>query len=239
MLEHQCGAQKGEEVGATPTTPASPSKNAHSLSGNTLKYIAGAPIPQQPMFLASILSALKLEHMRHLHQYWTTLVTSSLPFMGSSLTQIVTSVIHQLCCNIEQLASYYVNEDALLSARKSEDISMVECCLPADYTVTHLEALTFLLHYCLLDSSQQIVFSFSQPSSAIQTGVPGANPGQIFNNLIHVFLPTPLATEGGSKDKSATNEQLLNARRMALSHLPRIIASLSALWQAVLVTKDK
>lgn len=44
---------------------------------------------------------------------------------------------------------------------------------------------------------------------------------------------------GGGKDKSATNEQLLNAKRMALSHLPRIIASLSALWQAVLVTKDK
>lgn len=133
--------------------------------------------------------------MRHLHQYWTTLVTSSLPFMGSSLTQIVTTVIHQLCCNIEQLASYYVSEDALLSARKppTDDPSLVECCLPADYTVTHLEALTFLLHYCLLDSSQQVVFSFNQPSSAIQTGVPGANPGQIFNNLIHVFMPTPLS----------------------------------------------
>ncbi|XP_031783167.1 protein dopey-1 homolog isoform X3 [Nasonia vitripennis] len=239
MLEHQCGAQKGEEVVATSSTPTSPSRNAHNLSGNTLKYVAGAPIPQQPMFLASILSALKLEHMRHLHQYWTTLVTSSLPFMGSSLTQIVTSVIHQLCCNIEQLASYYVSEDALLSSRKSEDISMIECCLPADYTVTHLEALTFLLHYCLLDTSQQIVFSFNQPSSAIQTGVPGANPGQIFNNLIHVFMPTPLTAElTSAKDKSATNEQLMNARRMALSHLPRIIASLSALWQAVLVTKD-
>ncbi|XP_011499422.1 PREDICTED: protein dopey-1 homolog [Ceratosolen solmsi marchali] len=239
MLEHQCGAQKGEDVGAAAPSPTTPSRAIDNLSGNTLKYIAGAPIPQQSMFLASILSALKLEHMRHLHQYWTTLVTSSLPFMASSLTQIVTSVIHQLCCNIEQLASYYVGEDALLSTCKSEDLSLVECCLPADYTVTHLEALTFLLHYCLLDTSQQIVFSFNQPSSAIQTGVPGANPGQIFNNLIHVFMPTPLATDiNGTKDKSATNEQLLNARRTALSHLPRIIASLSTLWQAVIVTKD-
>lgn len=132
--------------------------------------------------------------MRHLHQYWTQLVTSSLPFMGSSLTQIVMSVIHQLCHNIEQLASYYVSEDALITTKKNEDISMVECCLPADYTVTHLEALTFLMHYCLLDSSQQIVFSFNQPNSAIQTGLSGNNPGQIFNNLVHVFLPTPLAT---------------------------------------------
>ena len=132
--------------------------------------------------------------MRHLHQYWTTLVTSSLPFMGPSLTQIVTSSIHQLCCNIEKLSSYYVDENSLTSPQKSEDISMFECCLPADYTVTHLEALTFLLHYCLLDSSQQVVLSFNQPSSAIQTGLPGANPGQIFNNLIHVFMPTPLST---------------------------------------------
>lgn len=70
----------------------------------------------------------------------------------------------------------------------------MECCLPADYTVTHLEALTFLLHYCLLDTSQQIGFSFNQPlSGTIQTGIPGANPGQIFNNLIHVFMPSPLS----------------------------------------------
>ncbi|XP_014214024.1 protein dopey-1 homolog isoform X2 [Copidosoma floridanum] len=238
MLEHQCGALKSEDVAAA-STPSSPSRNNHSLSSNTLKYVLGAPITQQPMFIASILSALKLEHMRHLHQYWTTLVTSSLPFMGSSLTQIVMSVIHQLCCNIEQLASYYVSDEALLLSRKCEDISVVECCLPADYTVTHLEALTFLLHYCLLDSSQQIVFSFNQPSSAIQTGMPGANPGQIFNNLMHVFMPTSLSTEAnGPKDKNATNEKFLAARRMALSHLPRIIASLSTLWQAVLIIKD-
>lgn len=127
--------------------------------------------------------------MRHLHQYWTTLATSSLPYMGSSLTQIVMSVIHQLCYNIEKLAAYYGNDESLLSPRKNEDL--IECCLPADYTVTHLEALTFLLHYCLLDTSQQIVLSFNQSNSGLHTGIPGANPGQIFNNLIHVFMPTP------------------------------------------------
>ena len=133
------------------------------------------------------------DHMRHLHQYWTTLVTSSLPFMGASLTHIVTSVIHRLCCNIEQLASYYVNDETV-SVTKLEDIATVECCLPADYTVTHLEALTFLLHYCLLDTSQQIGFSFNHSlSGAIQTGVPGVKPGQIFNNLLHVFMPSPLS----------------------------------------------
>lgn len=240
MLEHQCGNQKGEEICPSNTTiPNTPTENIPNIMGNSLKYIPGASIPQQPMFLASILSALQLDHMRHLHQHWTTLVTSSLPFMGSSLTSIVTSVIHQLCCNIEHLASYYINEETT-TAIKLQDISTVECCLPADYTVTHLEALTFLLHYCLLDTSQQIGFSFNQPlSGTIQTGIPGANPGQIFNNLIHVFMPSPLSPDlTTTKDKNGISELQQYARRTALSHLPRIIASLSTLWQAVLATKD-
>jgi hypothetical protein len=56
-------------------------------------------------------------------------------------------------------------------------------------------------------------------------------------NSLRAFVN--LQDMNGTKDKSATNEQLLNARRTALSHLPRIIASLSTLWQAVIVTKDK
>ncbi|XP_011859860.1 PREDICTED: protein dopey-1 homolog isoform X1 [Vollenhovia emeryi] len=239
MLEHQCSSQKGEEINPTTSPiPSSPTR-ASNLIGNSLKYVSGAAIPQQPMFLASILSALQLDHMRHLHQHWTTLVTSSLPFMGPSLTSVVTSVIHQLCNNIEHLASYYISEEATLTS-KLQDISTVECCLPADYTVTHLEALTYLLHYCLLDTSQQIGFSFNQPlSGTIQTGIPGANPGQIFNNLIHVFMPSPLSPDlCTAKDKTGANELQQHARRTALSHLPRIIASLSALWQAVLATKD-
>nr|XP_050849506.1 protein dopey-1 homolog isoform X2 [Vespula vulgaris] len=239
MLEHQCSIQKGEEIGVmTSSIPSTPTRSVSNLTANSLKYVPGIPIPQQSMFLNSILSALQLEHMRHLHQHWTTLVTSSLPFMGSSLTSIVTSVIHQLCYNIEHLASYYISEEATLLS-KLQDISTVECCLPADYTVTHLEALTFLLHYCLLDTSQQIGFSFNQPlSGTVQTGVPGANPGQIFSNLIHVFMPSPLSSELTSKEKNGANELHQHARRTALSHLPRIIASLSTLWQAVLATKD-
>lgn len=73
---------------------------------------------------------------------------------------------------------------------------LTSCCLPADYTVTQLEALTVLCHYCLLDSTQQLSNAFSQQllagSGTIHMGIPGANPGQIFNNLIHVFMPTPL-----------------------------------------------
>lgn len=61
MLEHQCGVQKGEEVNASASSiPTSPNKGTYNLSGNNLKYIPGLSVPQQPMFIASILSALKL-----------------------------------------------------------------------------------------------------------------------------------------------------------------------------------
>lgn len=55
--------------------------------------------------------------------------------------------------------------------------------LPPDYAITQVEALTVLCHYCLLDSATP----FNQPLLA--SG--GTTPAQIFNNLIHVFMPSP------------------------------------------------
>lgn len=61
MLEHQCSNQKGEEINSmTSSIPSSPTRISSNLIGNNLKYISGAAIPQQPLFLASILSALQL-----------------------------------------------------------------------------------------------------------------------------------------------------------------------------------
>ncbi|XP_014485401.1 PREDICTED: protein dopey-1 homolog [Dinoponera quadriceps] len=52
-------------------------------------------------------------------------------------------------------------------------------------------------------------------------------------------MPSPLTSDlSTAKDKTGATELQQHARRTALSHLPRIIASLSALWQAVLATKD-
>lgn len=61
MLEHQCATQKKEETNPVGTSiPGTPTKYIPTLSGNNLKYLVGASIPQQPMFLASIISALQL-----------------------------------------------------------------------------------------------------------------------------------------------------------------------------------
>lgn len=58
--------------------------------------------------------------------------------------------------------------------------------IPADYAITQMEALTILCHYCLLDSAQP----FNQPLHGTTTST--AVPSQIFNNLVHVFIPSPV-----------------------------------------------
>ncbi|PSN50572.1 hypothetical protein C0J52_14759 [Blattella germanica] len=186
--------QKGDAA-ETPAASkeSTPTSTLSKVPQNQLKYNAGHLIPQQPMFLNAVVSALKLDHMRHLHQHWTTLLTSALPYMGASLTHVVVTVVNQLCCNLEKLSAFY----SCSSTSSLESVSQSSCCLPADYTVTQLEALTVLCHYCLLDSTQQLSHAFSQTGSGtIHMGIPGANPGQIFNNLIHVFMPTPLQQDG-------------------------------------------
>lgn len=47
--------------------------------------------------------------MRGLHSHWTELVTSSLPYLGAALPQIVMMVINQLCVNMEELSLIYSN----------------------------------------------------------------------------------------------------------------------------------
>lgn len=72
MLEHQCGNQKGEEIcPPTTPTPSTPTKTVPNIMGSSLKYLVGTSIPQQPMFLASILSALQLVNMyfQYSHTY--------------------------------------------------------------------------------------------------------------------------------------------------------------------------
>jgi hypothetical protein len=58
MLEHQVIFQKGD--GETPAANKEVEQTSVSKqAANQFKYIAGHVIPQQPMFLAAILSALQ------------------------------------------------------------------------------------------------------------------------------------------------------------------------------------
>ncbi|XP_054267327.1 protein dopey-1 homolog [Macrosteles quadrilineatus] len=202
MLEHEVNQRKGEGE----------ETKHESHSNGELRYVTGRPLPQQPMLLTAILRALEAPgRASYAHTHWTALVTCALPYLGSSLTKVVTAVVRQLCANVEQLSRAY---DPVVA----DSVSM-----PADYAITQVEALTVLCHYCLLDTATP----FTSPLGGTST------PAQIFNNLIHVFMPSPLLM---NKEKP---EPQASARKAVLSNLPRVIASVAVLWHALTQRKER
>ncbi|XP_075169271.1 protein DOP1 homolog [Haematobia irritans] len=193
----------------------------------SVKYLPNCVISQQPMFLSAILSALQDERLQSLHHNWTDLVTSSLNcFKFGSLTNIVISVVHQLCNNIDQLTKLKLNE---------------QNGLPPDYVISQLEAITVLCHYCLLDNTQQTTLShlfnqaYPQTSSIASQN---SNTGQLFNSIVHSLLPggpsSGSSTMNQTDSQAGKNSQLLAARNAVLSHLPRIVSSVAAVWDSEL-----
>ncbi|KAJ8919768.1 hypothetical protein NQ315_006297 [Exocentrus adspersus] len=196
-----------------PSKPPTTEPSAASSSGEHINTSV-VLIPQQQIFLSAIMSALRQQNMKHIHEKWLNMVTSCLPYFGDSLKQTTISVIHQICNNIEEIASSY---------KKSE----LEDELCSDYAVTQLEALTILCHYCLLDSSQTVNQNVPVNAGA---STPISNPGEIINNLVNAFF-SPLGSDVTTSKQNSDNYQ--NARKTILSHMPRIISSVAKLWQTI------
>lgn len=168
------------------------------------------------MFLSAIMSALRHQNMKNLHEKWCNMVTSCLPYFGENLKQISISVIHQICNNIEEIAKNYKS-------------SQTDGDLCSDYAVTQLESLTILCHYCLLDSTQTINQT-NVPSTS--TAIP--NPSEILNNLVNAFF-SPTANDL----QKHNSDFYQNARKTILSHMPRIISSVAKLWQTVVTLENE
>lgn len=241
MLEQAVNQQRGGENAAEKLkleisggggagTPEESSTSDDHKSG-VLRYHNDHVIPDQPMFLAAIVSALRQEKMRHLHSHWTCLITSCLPFLGKSLSQTVLEVTAQLSRNLEMLAPFYSSS----SSEKNRDRPSFGM-IPADYVVTQLEALTMIYHYCLLDPSSQVSPSFIQqlqqpPSNASSTG----NNGEILNNLLHVFLSNADTKSLAAKSLGGITsaDTLVIARKILISTLPRLVATAAVLWKSL------
>ncbi|XP_008187338.1 protein dopey-1 homolog isoform X1 [Acyrthosiphon pisum] len=195
---------------------------ADNVEGTDVRYLSGRPIPLQPMFVTALVAALHPSaRMRHSHINWTSLVTSSLPYLGPALVNVVSVTVRQLCANIETLAEVYADNTKNVNLR-----------LPADYAITQLEALTVLCHFCLLDTGQPFNHPLDHNSTANSN-----TPAQLFNNLVHVFIPSPLLALQDQSSNDETEPQL-GARRSLLAILPRIVASVSLLWKALCTGKQ-
>lgn len=113
MLEHNIQKIQNEsEATAPPSQDTEKQGVSFHQSMMNVKFSAGHPAVQQQMFVSCVLSALKQQHMAHMHRHWVAMVTSSLPYMGKSLPNIVLMVTSQLCKNLEILATAYKQEDS-------------------------------------------------------------------------------------------------------------------------------
>lgn len=224
LLKNDMGiATSNDQTDSGSISPTRLSSTESQLT--SVKYLPNCVISQQPMFLSAILSALQDERLQPLHHNWTELVTSSLNcFKFGSLTNIVISVVHQLCNNIDQLTRMKLNEQK---------------GLPPDYVISQLEAITVLCHYCLLDNTQQTTLSqlfnqaYPQTSSIASQN---SNTGQLFNSIVHSLLPGGPSSGQSNLNQTDSlapkNSQLLAARNAVLSHLPRIVSSVAAVWDS-------
>lgn len=229
-LEHETIKQKGEDGGLKESTIGSNQRHSSSLSSimsqsptrtnpitstsGSIKYIASLTISQQPMFLTAILSALQSDSLKHLHKNWTELVTSSLNcFSPDGLSNIVVSVMHQLCENIDKITK----------------LRTLNNQVPPGYCLSQLEALTVICHFCLLDNNQQVSLShlFNPTNSASSTQ--SSYSGQIYNNILNFLSSSPLPIVGEAYSKHQLQHNA--TRTCVLNHLPRIIASMAILWE--------
>ncbi|KAK7074310.1 Protein dopey-1, partial [Halocaridina rubra] len=211
-LEDTLAADRAE--GAAVRDP--PSVSMKYSGFNSSKYQPGQPIPAQPMFMEVITVALKQQQLRHLHGPWLHLFTSALPHMGPSLPNNALRVTYLMCEILECMALHYLSDTSFPQA-------------PPDYVLTLLQFLTVTVHYCLLDPAQSPAFGTSSPVNTSITIPPSQSAGQILYNLLHVFSPVGEIVDAPVEtglDPAAC------ARHTLLCHLPRIISSLLALWNA-------
>lgn len=129
----------------------------------TSRYITMQSICNQSMFISCTLHYLKNINLVDYHLRILTLIRNSLPSAGNALKPLSTFVSEQLCRNLLQItnggtpnsssssgANYLVPTIAYMSAISSS------INIP-DLIISILKQLSYILHYCLLNSS----FSYS------------------------------------------------------------------------------
>ncbi|CAN7989377.1 unnamed protein product [Ixodes hexagonus] len=227
IFEDRVTALTGEETHPThkASTDKVTQKTRFQPQMSTLRYQHGVPIPCQSMFGTATLTALRQQHKAQLHAHWLSLVMCALPFAGKCLTQLVLSVASQVCSNLEAVVA-----DKPGPGTQGEGVAR-----PPDYLISLVEGLTLLCHYCLLDgvAAPAVNPVTQQPPPAPPTLTPSANVSQIIYNLIHVFSNTDPQKDLNNRESGGSLDPILSTRRSLLSNLPRILAALVTVWEAV------
>lgn len=119
------------------------------------QYVQSHPITAQGMFVSAAARALQPQYGYAMHPHWVSLLCSSLPYLGRSLSIIVAPVINQICKNLDELVKLYEHD----GGKTNQSLGCRKENIAPDYALTLLEGLTTITHFCLIDTKRsQVVY---------------------------------------------------------------------------------
>ena len=108
ILEDQIKQQKGDtEPLPVGNTDWDRPKVNFTPQLSSFRYTHAQPVAYQGMLLSAVLSALRQQHLCHMHRHWINMVMLVMPYLSRSLGNIVMAVVNQICRNLELLAAEY------------------------------------------------------------------------------------------------------------------------------------
>ncbi|XP_075895809.1 protein DOP1B isoform X2 [Nelusetta ayraudi] len=149
------GAAAGQRDPSAPNTPLA--REWHTAvhfqkSIKAAQYVQSHPITAQGMFVSAAARALQPQYGYAMHPHWVSLLCSSLPYLGRSLSIVVAPLVAQICRNLDELVRLYEHD----GGKSNQSLSGRRENIAPDYPLTLLEGLTTITHYCLLDNKRSL-----------------------------------------------------------------------------------
>lgn len=107
------GTASGQRDTSAPSTPLA--REWHTAvhfqkSIKAAQYVQSHPITEQGMFVSAAARALQPQYGYAMHPHWVSLLCSSLPYLGRSLSIVVAPLVAQICRNLDELVRLYEHD---------------------------------------------------------------------------------------------------------------------------------
>ncbi|XP_068185047.1 protein dopey-2 isoform X2 [Antennarius striatus] len=148
----QSGEPRESPTSSTPLAREWQTAILFQQSIKAAQYVQSHPITAQGMFVSAAARALQPQHGYAMHPHWVSLLCSSLPYLGRSLSIIVTPVIGQICKNLDELVRMYEHD----GGKTIQSVCGRRENIAPDYPLTLIEGLTTITHYSLLENKKSM-----------------------------------------------------------------------------------
>lgn len=114
------GAAPSQRNASVPSTPLAREWQTAMHFQKSIKaaqYVQSHPITEQGMFVSAAARALQPQYGFAMHPHWVSLLCSSLPYLGRSLSIVVAPLVAQICRNLDELVRLYEHDGGKSSQR--------------------------------------------------------------------------------------------------------------------------